>query len=190
MLNFVIPVLAASCINLKMYHLVLKMLLSPLKPAVRGRESEPAHLETTECNSSSAVPENNDDTTGGKQMEYSCHCPPTERKSRLELNKFQNQTAVSKLKQRRNARAAKTTFLIVFSFIFCWLPWTSLSIAFIFCQECSLTVPYEVAWFLWMLGFSNTAINPILYSFRSPEFKKAVREIVGNGRTLLREIRL
>lgn len=190
MLNFVIPVLASSCINLRMYHLVLKVSRSPLQPGVRGTESEPVPFKTTECISLSAVPENNDETTEGKPMEHFCHFPPTERKSRLELNRIQNETAVSKLKQRRNARAAKTTFLIVSSFIFCWLPWTSLSITFVFCRECVYTVPNEVSRFLWMLGFSNTAINPILYSFRSPEFKKAVREIIGKGRTQVKESRL
>ena len=183
MLNFVIPVLASSCINLRMYHLVLKTSRSPLQPRVRRRESEPVPFETTECNSSSAVPTNNDETTEGNQGEHFRPSPPTERKRRLELTRFQSETADSKLKQRRNARAAKTTILIVSSFIFCWLPWTSLSIALVFCLDCFHRVPDEVSKFLWMLGFSNTAINPILYSCRSPEFKKAVREIIGNSRT-------
>lgn len=190
MLNFVIPLLAASFINCRMYHLVLKMPRSPLQTGVRGRESEPVPFETTERNSLSAVPENNDETTEGKPVELFCHSPPTERQRRFGLNRFQTKITVKILKQRRNARAAKTTFLIVSSFIFCWLPWTLLSITLAFCQECPYTVPDEVIDVLLMLGFSNTAINPILYSFRSPEFKKAVREIIGNGRARVRETRL
>ena len=29
-----------------------------------------------------------------------------------------------------------------------------------------------------MMGYLNSAINPVLYSFRSPEFKKAVKDII------------
>ncbi|CAH3126883.1 unnamed protein product [Pocillopora meandrina] len=81
--------------------------------------------------------------------------------------------------QKRNSRAAKTTFLIVFSFVFCWFPHTLWSITFNICKQCFINVPYNiytyVTGFFLVLGYLNSALNPILYSFRSPEFQKAVK---------------
>ena len=174
--NFLLPVLAACFINCRMYHHVLKLSRNPLKQGERCGEGQPIPSSKTTSKSLSAESENKEEET---------KATPMERRRRIGLNKFQNETnPVSTLEQKGNTRAAKTTFLIVFSFVFCWLPYTLLSIASSFCiaYACHYTVPGQVLTFLLMMGYLNSAINPILYSFRSPEFKKTVKEMVGKKR--------
>ena len=119
-------------------------------------------------------------------MELCFSSPPTEQRRRIELHQT---IPVRKLEQKRKARAAKTTFLIVFSFVFCWLPYTLLSMVTSFCivHVCHFIVPSQALTFLLLMGYLNSAINPILYSFRSPEFKKAFKEMVRKKRRLLRK---
>lgn len=171
--NFLLPVLAACLINFRMYYVVLKLSRSSLQHDEHCKESQP--------NTLSNEPENMEELTKSKPIELSVNLPPTKQKH-IELNRPQNENTVRKLQQKRSARAAKTTFLIVFSFVFCWLPFTILSMIGAFCHVCFGTVPPQVFSVLLMMGYLNSAINPILYSFRSLEFKKAVREMMCNKR--------
>ena len=196
--NFLLPVLAACLINCRAYylalklsrnHLALKLSRNPLQHGESYGESQPIPFNTTEQHNLSAETIFKEEPTKAKPMELCFNSLPTDQRRRIELHQLQNETtAVRKLEQKRNTRAAKTTFLIVFSFVFCWLPYTLLSIVTSFCivQVCHFTVPSQALTFLLLMGYVNSAINPILYSFRSPEFKKAFKEMVRKKRRLLR----
>ena len=90
-------------------------------------------------------------------------------------------TAISQQKDTlRNNMAAKTTFMIVFAFAFCWLPYTLLSMTVSVCKACYFKIPYQVFDIFLMMGYFNSTINPLLYSFRTPRFKKAFKGMIRN----------
>ena len=80
----------------------------------------------------------------------------------------------------RVTQASKTTFIIVFAFVLCWLPHTLISITSTLCKACYLKIPPQVSSFLLMMGYLNSAINPVIYSFRNPRFKEAIKGILRN----------
>ena len=88
--------------------------------------------------------------------------------------------------QQRNTRAAKTTFLIVPSFVVCWLSHAYLSIMYndILWWKCAIDIKKhpELGTVFLMLGYLNSAINPVLYSFPSSEFKKAAKYFISRRR--------
>ncbi|XP_078378053.1 alpha-1A adrenergic receptor-like [Oculina patagonica] len=190
--NFLLPVLAACLINCRMYYFVRKLSRNSLQQGERSGESQPIPCNATARNNLSTQREDKEEPRNAKPMDLCFNSPPTEQPRRNGLNRFQNAenetTPVSKLEQKRNTRAAKTTFLIVFAFVFCWLPYTLLSITENFYNEFARQerVPRQVLTFLLMMGYLNSAINPILYSFRIPKFKKAIKEMIGNKRHLPR----
>ena len=92
-------------------------------------------------------------------------------------------SATAKSQQKdtlRNKMAAKTTFMIVFAFAFCWLPYTLLSMTASVCKACNVKIPYQVFDIFLMMGYFNSTINPLLYSFRTPRFVKAFRGMIRN----------
>ncbi|CAH3126949.1 unnamed protein product, partial [Pocillopora meandrina] len=101
---------------------------------------------------------------------------PQKEQQLVESMRLQHEAILIRKLQGRNIRAAKTTFLIVFSFVICWLPHSFLSIIITLCRTCALKIPYYLQWIFLMMGYLNSAINPVLYSFRSSEFKKAFKD--------------
>lgn len=90
-------------------------------------------------------------------------------------------TAISQKKDTiRNNMAAKTTFMIVFGFAFCWLPFTLLSMTLSACKDCYVKIPNQLFDIFLMMGYFNSTINPVLYSFRTPRFKKAFKGMIRN----------
>ena len=90
-------------------------------------------------------------------------------------------TAISQQKDTvRNNMASKTTFMIVFAFAFCWLPFTLLSMTASVCKACSVKIPSQVFDIFLMMEYFNSTINPLLYSFRTPRFMKAFRGMIRN----------
>ena len=171
MVNFVTPVITAALLNCKMYCFAIKPSHSSLPQDVRSGKNKPVTgFDTKMQNASSDEPED---------MEKPMRPLPTEQQH-IESNRSQHEDLLLRKLQKRNTRAAKTTFLIVFSFVFCWLPFTLLSITVTICERevCYITVLYQLYNIFLMMGYLNSAINPVLYSFRSPEFKKAVKDII------------
>ena len=181
MVNFVTPVITASLLNCKMYCFAIKLSHSSLPQDVRSGKNKPITGFDTKIQKASSgdEPEDMEKPARLKSMEISCDPLPTEQQH-IESNRSQHEDLLLRKLQKRNTRAAKTTFLIVFSFVFCWLPYTLLSITGSVCldERCYITVPYQVWEIFLMMGYLNSAVNPVLYSFRSPEFKKAVKDII------------
>ena len=192
MVNFVTPVITASLLNCRMYCFAIKLSHSSSSQDVRSGKNKPITGFDTKIQKATSgdEPEDMEKLARPKPMEISCHLLPKEQQhlllhtQHIESNRSQHEDLLLRKLQKRNTRAAKTTFLIVFSFVFCWLPFTLLSITRIIghLHEVSyITVPYQVDSIFLMMGYLNSAVNPVLYSFRSPEFKKAIKDIIRKG---------
>lgn len=80
------------------------------------------------------------------------------------------QNTQAKFLLQRNIRAAKRIAVIVSVFLLCWVPYSILSIIGNLCQDCFLKIPQELFYVTLMMGYSNSALNPILYSFNNRNF--------------------
>lgn len=70
-----------------------------------------------------------------------------------------------------HANAAKFLTIQVVAFLICWGPYTVTTIAISFCDDCINTSLYEFFnWLLWM----KSAVNPCLYAFNSPRYRKHI----------------
>lgn len=83
----------------------------------------------------------------------------------------------------KNTKAARTISIIVGAFLICWMPFTTLSIAFNICSvPCYTLIPSQLFTILLWLGYLNSALNPILFSYRNMQFRKSYKQI---ARTVL-----
>ena len=162
MINFVTPVIIASLLNCRIFCLAIKR--SHTQKA--GRRNGKTHQNPTR-------PTN--------PVQDSAISPPKEQQL-VESMRLQHEAILIRKLERRNIRAAKTTFLIVFSFVVCWLPHSFLSIISTACMTCASKIPHYLRWVFLMMGYLNSAVNPVLYSFRSSEFKKAVKDFIRKKR--------
>ena len=78
--------------------------------------------------------------------------------------------------RQHDKKLAKTLSLVTGVFILTWLPFQSLLFAVHFCVTCPIP-PQNVVNFIKLLQYCNSFMNPIIYSLRMPEFRKAVSEI-------------
>ncbi|XP_029182437.1 5-hydroxytryptamine receptor 1-like isoform X2 [Acropora millepora] len=71
---------------------------------------------------------------------------------------------------QRNIRAAKRIALIVSVFLISWVPFSVLSIIGNICLECHREIPLQIYYVTLLMGYSNSALNPFLYSFNNRNF--------------------
>ena len=77
-----------------------------------------------------------------------------------------------------NLKAAKTTFMFVAAFFFCWQPFSYFSIVSILYGEKNWNpYPSKVFYVLLMFGYLNSALNPFLFAFRNRQFKATYERI-------------
>ncbi|XP_076328283.1 5-hydroxytryptamine receptor-like [Tachypleus tridentatus] len=79
----------------------------------------------------------------------------------------------------RERRAAKTLAIITGVFVMCWLPFFVTVLILPLCNGCNIPV-YCFSLFVW-LGYSNSMLNPIIYTVFSPDFRSAFRRMVFNS---------
>ncbi|VDM52815.1 unnamed protein product [Angiostrongylus costaricensis] len=76
---------------------------------------------------------------------------------------------------RTHERIAKTLGVVSFSFLFCWLPFFTLYLTNYNCHGCIPPIAIDLtSW----LGYCNSTLNPIIYSFTIREYKKSAQRLV------------
>lgn len=81
------------------------------------------------------------------------------------------------LKVRRERKLAETLAIITSIFVCCWLPFFVVALLRPLCGvACDLPIPMVsiVNW----LGYTNSTLNPIIYTVFSPDFKAAFSRIL------------
>ncbi|KAK3698959.1 hypothetical protein QZH41_003110 [Actinostola sp. cb2023] len=81
----------------------------------------------------------------------------------------------------KNRKLAVTLSIVTLIFVVTWLPFYMLNMAHRFCDKdkCVDTVDYNVVLFSKLLQYCNSFINPIIYSFKIPDFRVALLRMFG-----------
>ncbi|XP_078366657.1 somatostatin receptor type 1-like [Oculina patagonica] len=82
----------------------------------------------------------------------------------------------NKRSTEHDRRLAVMLFTVTVVFGFTWMPFQIINIVTFFCEPCR-NMPNEVAYFAKFLHYGNSCVNPIIYSFLVPDFRKTVIRI-------------
>ncbi|KAL9975948.1 hypothetical protein ACROYT_G013171 [Oculina patagonica] len=84
-----------------------------------------------------------------------------------------------RLPRARDRKWAKTLAIVIGAFLGCYLPIVVASLVHIYTGERSNPSLGKTLEILLFLTFSNTVLNPMIYSLRSYEYRKAFKKIFG-----------
>ncbi|XP_031562711.1 octopamine receptor-like [Actinia tenebrosa] len=76
-------------------------------------------------------------------------------------------------KNDHDRRLALMLFIVTTIFIFTWLPFHILNVVTFFCRSCR-SMPNELPYIIKLLHYGNSCVNPIIYSYLVPEFRRTV----------------
>ncbi|XP_032234978.2 muscarinic acetylcholine receptor M3 [Nematostella vectensis] len=76
---------------------------------------------------------------------------------------------------KREIRTAITIAFVIGFFFIAWSPFFVINLTYVFCPTC----PYSMKLFMFFkfLHYSNSAVNPVVYGVRIPEFRKTFKFI-------------
>ena len=80
----------------------------------------------------------------------------------------------------RERRLAKLLFLITVIFVFTWLPFHVINFIFHFCKSPKCPPSSKLVYFSKLLHYSNSFLNPVVYSYRNVEFRKCLKRLLKN----------
>lgn len=86
------------------------------------------------------------------------------------LVKFQKHDSNS-WNSHKEVKLILTIFFVIILFVAAWTPFMVINVIMFFCGKCF--IPNKAVYFSKLLHYSNSAVNPVVYGFRLPEFKKA-----------------
>ena len=78
---------------------------------------------------------------------------------------------------QREVRATIRMAIIIAFFCGCWLGFFVIYVVRAFCRSCA--IPRDMDAFFFWLGYSNSAMNPILYTIFNDDFRKAFQKLLG-----------
>ena len=87
----------------------------------------------------------------------------------------------NKRSTEQDRRLAVVLFTVTIVFVFTWMPFQIINSVTFFCEPCR-NMPYIVAYFVKFLHYFNSCVNPIIYSFLVPDFRRTVFRIVATLR--------
>ena len=88
-----------------------------------------------------------------------------------------SRTKISRQRARvvkRESRTALTIFALILLFLITWLPFFSLNLVLFSCSKCAVSVPLQLVLFFKALHYCGSALNPVVYSARMPEFRRPI----------------
>lgn len=77
-----------------------------------------------------------------------------------------------------DTKAIRTLGIVMGVFCACWLPFFIMYVLSSFCTSSSCELSYEWRSAITWLGYLNSSINPVIYSFTNKDFKTAFRRIL------------
>ncbi|XP_031571548.1 D(2) dopamine receptor A-like [Actinia tenebrosa] len=83
---------------------------------------------------------------------------------------------------KRESKTAITVFTLVLLFLITWLPFFSLNMVLFACQKCALSVTFNLVSFCKALHYMGSALNPVVYSARMPEFRRPIAMLLRQRR--------
>lgn len=90
------------------------------------------------------------------------------------LRSLSKKTNKSHSKRRSHRKVTKLVLTVITVYVLCWLPYWTCQMALITNPEaCNTRLGITIFLFVGCLGYSNSAINPILYAYLSDNFKKS-----------------
>ncbi|XP_013771884.1 5-hydroxytryptamine receptor 2B-like [Limulus polyphemus] len=89
--------------------------------------------------------------------------------------KKRRKTTKESIDSKRERKAAKTLAIITGVFVACWLPFFIIALMMPMCDDCD-PGPFLFSVFLW-LGYTNSMLNPIIYTIFSPDFRSAFKRM-------------
>lgn len=80
---------------------------------------------------------------------------------------------------KRDMRIAFTIALVIGFFVIAWLPFFTVQLLLVFCHQCQPEI-YSMGLLLFVkfMHYSNSAVNPIIYAVKIPEFRRAFKQLV------------
>lgn len=82
-----------------------------------------------------------------------------------------------KISLSKERRAARTLGIIMGSFVFCWLPFFLMYVILSFCPRCCPS--NRLIGFITWLGYTNSTVNPLIYTIFNLDFRKAFKKLLG-----------
>ena len=96
-------------------------------------------------------------------------------RARLKVSPIKHSLRTTAFLQER--RLAKLAFLITVIFVFTWLPFHILNFFFYFCKSPNCRPSTELAFFSKLLHYSNSFLNPVIYSYRNTQFRRNLKRL-------------
>ncbi|PRD33470.1 UNVERIFIED_CONTAM: 5-hydroxytryptamine receptor [Trichonephila clavipes] len=152
---------------------------------IRSRPGASAVLIEKNCNApgSSTSPQSNDDQTEegkdhaqGQISENGVETSQAGLGRLIVLAKREKKHVKESTEAKRERKAAKTLMIITGVFIVCWLPFFVMALLMAICSSCE-PVGIVFSTLLW-LGYTNSLINPIIYTVFSPDFRNAFKRML------------
>ena len=83
---------------------------------------------------------------------------------------------------KKETRTALTILALILLFLVTWLPFFSLNIVLFSCSNCAVAVPMQLVLFFKALHYCGSALNPVVYSARMPEFRRPIAMLLKKRR--------
>ncbi|KAL2077969.1 hypothetical protein ACEWY4_025654 [Coilia grayii] len=88
-----------------------------------------------------------------------------------------NCEAKRKMAKARERRTVKTLGIVMGGFILCWLPFFIVTLLMSICKS-SCSLPVWLGAVINWLGYANSLLNPIIYTYFNKDFRNAIAKIV------------
>lgn len=83
---------------------------------------------------------------------------------------------------KKESRTAFTILALILLFLVTWLPFFSLNIVLFSCSKCAVALPLQLVLFFKVLHYCGSALNPVVYSARMPEFRRPIAMLLKKRR--------